>query len=173
MISKNFGLSNCNGFTLIEMMIVAVIISTVASLAAPSFQRAYDRQDFKTGQQEVISTLKKARSYAISTKEAHGVYIDPETLTITLFENSSNPSSSAFDDGDETISVDTVSGSYSYIYADMENSAIVFQPNGSAQITGQGSIYLSGETEDMMAYVSINVMGSTGRIDAYAHYYAW
>lgn len=173
MTSKRFGRSDCRGFTLIEMMIVAVIIGTVASLAAPSFQRAYDKHNFKTGEQAVISTLKKARSNAISSKEPFGVYIDMEAKTLTLFENKSNQSTSAFDDGDVTISVDTLPGEYEYIYADMENSAIVFRPNGSAQVTGYGNIFLAGETDGMMAYISINVLASTGRVDSYSSYYAW
>ncbi len=173
MTSKKLGHSDCRGFTLIEMMIVAVIIGTVASLAAPSFQRAYDKHNFKTGEQNVISTLKKARSSAISSKEPFGVYVDADAMTLTLFENRSDPATSAFDDGDSTISVDTLPGEYEYIYSDMENSAIVFRPNGSAQATGYGNIYLAGETDGMMAYISINVLASTGRVEAYSHYYAW
>jgi len=173
MTSKKFGLSNRHGFTLIEMMIVAVIIGVVASLAAPSFQRAYDRHNFKNGQQEVVSTLKKARSYAISTKESYGVYIDAEARTLTLFDNKANPMASSFEDGDSAISVDTLSENFQYVYADMENSAIVFQPNGSARVTGYGNIFLAGETEGMMAYISISVLASTGRISSYSHFYAW
>ena len=175
MTTKKLGHSNDRGFTLIEMMIVAVIIGTVGALAAPSFQRAYDRHNFKNGQQAVISTLKKARSYAISSKEPHGIFVDPEARTITLFENSANPSTSAFDDGDSAISVDTLPQEYQYVYVETENGTIVFQPNGSAQTTGTGfcNIYLAGETESMMAYVSINVMASTGRVSAYSHFYAW
>lgn len=173
MTSKKSELSNRRGFTLIELMVVVVIIGTVASLAAPSFQRAYDRHNFKSGQQEVISKLKAARSYAISSKTPHGVYIDSEARTLTLFKNSTNPATSSFESGDSALSVDTVSGDYSYIYADMENSAIVFLPNGSAQVTGYGNIFLAGETDGMMAYVSISVLASTGRINAYSHYYAW
>ena len=173
MTGKKLGLSNCHGFTLIEMMIVAVVIGTVASLAAPSFQRAYDRHNFRSGQQDAISTLKKARSYAISTKEPHGVYVDPDARTLTVFENSVNPTGSSFEDGDSAISVDTLSEDFQYVYADIENSAIVFQPNGSARVTGYGNIYLSGETEGMMAYISISVLASTGRISAYSNFYAW
>ena len=173
MTSKKFGLSNRQGFTLIEMMIVAVIIGTVASIAAPSFQQAYDRHNFKGGQQEVVSMLKKARSYAISTKDSYGVHIDSETRAVTLFENRANPSVSSFEDGDSAISIDTLPESFQYVYADMANSAIAFQPNGSALVTGYSNIFLAGETENMMAYISISVLASTGKISTYSNFYAW
>ena len=173
MTNKKSGISNRRGFTLIEMMIVAVIIGTVASLSVPSFQRSYDRHKFTNGQQEVVSALKKARSYAISSKEPHGIYIDSEAKTLTLFKNNVNPAASAFEVGDSALTVDTISGDFQYVYADIENGAIVFRPNGSAQVTGYGNIYLAGETEGMMAYVSINILASTGRIKAYSSFFAW
>lgn len=164
---------NDRGFTLIEMMITAVIIGVVASLAVPSFQRVYDRHSFKTGQEMVTSTLKKARSTAISTKVPCGVYINAAARSITLFENKNNSSVASFDDGDSTLSVDTLPDQFEYLDGDMPNSAIVFRPNGSAQLTGYGNIFLTGETDGMMAYYSINVLASTGRINVYSHYYNW
>lgn len=173
MKSRRVRSSDCRGFTLIEMMITAVIIGVVASLAVPSFQRVYDRHNLQAAEKMVTSTLKKARSFAISNKSPHGVYFDPVVRSVTLFENSVNPAASSFEVGDSALTVDTLPEIMNYVYADFPNNAIVFQPNGSAQLTGYGNIFLAGETDGMMAYFSINILASTGRINTYSHFYAW
>ena len=165
--------SNKLGFTLIEVMIVTVIVGVVAALAVPGFQNAYDRQTFRSGYQDMLSTLKKARSTAISTKQPHGVYFDPEAMSVTLFSNTSDPATNAYDGGDSVLSVDTLPEVFRYLYADVENSAIVFRSNGSAQLTGYCSISLAGESSRMMAYFSTSVLAATGRISSYSGYYAW
>jgi type II secretion system protein H len=162
-----------SGFTMIEMLITAVIIGFVAALAVPNFQSAYDRHSFRSGHQELVSMLKEARSYAISTKEPYGVHFDQNSMIVTLFHNRSNPASTAFDDADSALAVDTLPYEFQYLYTDAENSAIVFRPNGSAQLVGYGNIYLAGETDDMMAYFSTNILASTGRVNSYAHFYNW
>ena len=165
--------SGARGFTLIEVLITTVIIGVVATLAAPSFQRAYERQNYKSGHQVMISTLKKARSFAISNKEPFGVYFDSDAMSVTLFQNVTNPSVSSFESGDSVYSVDTLPDEFQYMHVDFNNSALIFKPNGSAQLTGFGNICLSGETEGMMAYFSTNVLASTGRINTYSNFYAW
>jgi prepilin-type N-terminal cleavage/methylation domain-containing protein len=165
--------SSIGGFTLIEVMIVAVIVGVVATLAVPGFQDAYDRQSFRSGYKEMVNTLKVARSNAIANKQPYGVYFDAQTMAITLFENSSGPETSDFDGGDSTISVDTLPDLFEWMYADVENSAIVFRPNGSAQLTGYCNIYMAGETDGMMAYFSTNILASTGRINSYSSFYSW
>jgi len=164
---------DARGFTLIEMLITCVIVGVVAALAVPSFQTAYDRHNFKSGQQELTSALKKARSYAISNKEPYGVHFNSENLTMTLFQNTTNPSTDTFEESDSTISVDTLPEQFQYVYADCESGAVVFRPNGSALSSGYTNIYLMGETDGMMAYFSINILASTGRINSYSHFYAW
>jgi len=165
--------SGCAGFTLIEVLITAVIIGVLAALSVPGLQRVQDRATFKAGERVVSLKLKKARSYAISQKVPFGVHLDTERRIVTLFENRSGPATATFDSGDSTYSVDTLPDEMQYVYTDAEGSAIVFRPNGSAQLTGYGNIFLAGETRDMMAYFSISILASTGRINTYSHYYAW
>ena len=162
-----------SGFTLIELLITAVLIGVVAALAVPSLQTAYDRQVFKSGYQEMLSNLKEARSSAITDKIPYGVHFDQESRTITVFQNSSNPSTPSLDDGDKVMSKNDLPQQFQYVYCDMENSAIVFRPNGSAQLVGYGNIFLAGETKNMMAYYSTSVLASTGRIATYSQYYKW
>jgi len=161
------------GFTMIELLITTVIIGLLAALSAPSLQRAYDKSKFKGGERIVSSALKKARSYAISNKDLFGVHINTETGQVTVFQNSVDPGTPSYSDGDSAYSVDTLPDEFDYIYVSMENSAIVFRPNGSAMASGYANIYLAGESDGMMAYFAVNVLAATGRVATYSHFYAW
>jgi prepilin-type N-terminal cleavage/methylation domain-containing protein len=150
--------SRQSGFTLIEVMVVVIIFGVLSALAAPSFQKAYD---------------KKARSYAVSNKAPFGVHFDNEGRVVTVFANTSNPSATSFESTDSVYASDTLSPDFPYVYANFENSALVFQPNGSAVSTGGSNIVLVGETSQMMAYFSISVLASTGRVSSHSTFYDW
>jgi prepilin-type N-terminal cleavage/methylation domain-containing protein len=161
------------GFTLIELMIAAVVLGVLAALSVPSLQRAYDKAQFKGGERLVTSALKKARSQAISSKDLFGVHVNAENREVTVFQNISDPATPSYSSGDSVYSVDTLPDEFEYIYTTLENSAIVFRPNGSAMTAGYANIYLAGESDGMMAYFAINVLAATGRVSNYSHYYAW
>jgi len=161
------------GFTLIELLITAVVIGVLATLSVPGLQRVYDKSTFRGGERTVTSSLKRARSYAISDKDLFGVHINVETHVVTVFRNTVDPGTPSYSLGDSVCSVDTLPDEFVYLYTNLENNTIVFRPNGSAIVTGYCNIYMAGESDDMMAYFAINVLASTGRVDAYSHYYAW
>ena len=162
-----------HGFTMIELMITAVVFGVLATLSVPSLQRAYEKAEFRGGERLVVSALKKARSYAISDKDLFGVHINTENRVVTLFQNTADPGTPAYSSGDSVYSVDTLPHEFQYLYTTMENSAIVFRPNGSAMTSGYANIYLAGETDGMMAYFAINILAATGRVSNYSHFYAW
>ena len=161
------------GFTMIELLITTVIIGVLAALSVPSLQRAYDKSTFRGGERTVSSALKKARSYAISNKDLFGVHINTENHQVTVFQNSVDPGTPSYSEGDSAYSIDTLPDEFDYVYVSMENGAIVFRPNGSAMASGYANIYLAGETDGMMAYFGINVLAATGRVATYSHFYAW
>jgi prepilin-type N-terminal cleavage/methylation domain-containing protein len=161
------------GFTMIELLITTVIIGVLAALSVPSLQRAYDKTKFRSGERMVSSALKKARSYAISNKDLFGVYIDAESHQVTVFQNTVDPGTPSYSEGDSAYSVDTLPDEFSYVYVTMEDGAIVFRPNGSAMASGYANIYLAGESDGMMAYFAVNVLAATGRVATYSHFYAW
>jgi type II secretion system protein H len=165
--------SRQSGFTLIEVMVVVIIFGVLSALAAPSFQKAYDKTKFRAGERLVTSALKKARSYAVSNKAPFGVHFDNEGRVVTVFANTSNPSATSFESTDSVYASDTLSPDFPYVYANFENSALVFQPNGSAVSTGGSNIVLVGETSQMMAYFSISVLASTGRVSSHSTFYDW
>ena len=101
--------SNC-GITLIEMMITVVIIGVVTGMAVPRFQAAWEKLRIRGADRDAVSTLRLARSMAITGKDPYGVYFDGNALTITLFKDIVNPSSSVFESGDSVIRIDTFPG---------------------------------------------------------------
>jgi type II secretion system protein H len=159
------------GFTLIEVMVVVIIFGVLSALAAPTFQQAYDKSKFRSGEHMLTSALKKARSYAVGNKTPFGVKLDNESRILTVFENTTNPSVASYESTDSVYAVDTLAEDFQYVYTDLENGTLLFQPNGSAGTSG--NIVLVAETNAMMAYFSISVLASTGRVSSSSNFYSW
>lgn len=159
------------GITLIELLTTAVIIGIVSAMAVPRFQAAWERIKFRSADRDIISTLRLARSMAITDKEQYGVHFDGNALMITLFKDLMNPGSVVFETGDSVVRVDTLPPEFNYLGTDMSNNVLVFQPNGSANFTGGGNIVAMASTEVLIGIQSHNVLASTGRIQSSSSYY--
>ncbi len=160
-----------SGITLIEIMITAVIIGLVTSLAAPHFTTAWERQNFRSGGRALVSKLKVARSYAVSNKTQFGVWLGEEERTVTVFKDVQNLGGLTFDAGDSVISVDTLTEQFDVVASDCANNVIMFNPNGSADFNGGGFIYLVGSTESTVGIVTCDVLASTGRVQTESSFY--
>jgi len=165
--------SNQSGFTLLELMIGTVIVGIVAAMAVPSFQTVYQKNAQRAGSRDLESTIKKARSCAISEKQLYGVYIDTEARTYTLFRNDEEPDESTFEEGDSVVQVDTLPEAFNYAYTSMENGVLIFLPNGAARVDGMGYISLMAESGTMMGHFSLQVTPATGRVSSYSSFYTW
>jgi len=166
-------LRSAAGVTLIEMVTLAVIVGVIAALAAPRFQRAYDKMQFRAANREIISDLRLARSMAITDKTQYGVYFDYTAKTMTIFQDAVNPALFTFDDGDPVVRVDTMARNVHYLLTDVTNNCITFGPNGSADFTGGGNILTIGVLEDIYCEYFHNVLRSTGRVRAYDSWEEW
>ena len=156
---------------MIELMITTVIIGLVAAMAVPRFQIAYDRLQFKSGNRDLTSTLKLARSLAITDKDQYGVYFDAENLSIVLFKDATSGAYAYSSGIDSVIRADTLPYQFSYMTTDLEGHVVFFRPNGSADFNGGGNIYTLADTQDLLGIYGNNILASTGRIQTISYYY--
>ncbi|MFH2048119.1 MAG: GspH/FimT family pseudopilin [bacterium] len=163
------------GMTLIELMTTVVIIGIVAAMAVPRFEGTFEKINYKKANRDIISTIKLARSKAISDKAPYGVYIDQSHLTITLFKDVVNPENYEFEDGDEVVRTDTLASDLEFMDTNLDTDAIIFMPNGSARfitaMTTGADIYTLKYSELLVGTQTHNILASTGRIKTVANYY--
>ncbi len=149
---------------MIELMAVTVIIGVVAAMAVPQMQRTYERMVFRAAVKDMSSTLKLARSMAITSKDQYGVHFDGAKYTITLFRDLVNPSGYDFVTGDSVLRVDTLPKQFMFLGTDCTNNVIVFKPNGASAFTGFGNVYSIAYSEKCIGIQQTNVLASTGRV---------
>lgn len=152
------------GFTMIELMIVVVIVTIATSMATPGLQKAYERMKYRAAVRNVTSTLRLARSTALTIKQQVGIQFDDATKTMTVFTDYVNPTAYAFETGDSILSVDTLPKEVVWMGTDCANNTLAFEPNGSCGFTGGGNLYSLAYTTDMVAFHSTNVLAATGRV---------
>jgi prepilin-type N-terminal cleavage/methylation domain-containing protein len=158
-------LNSSRGVTILELLIAVVIVGIAAGMAVPRFQIAFERARYKAGNKEIVSSLRKARSMALSDKRQYGVYFDETAMTVTTFRDDLNPSLCLFEAaGDSVIAQDTLPVGFHYLMTDCTDNVIVFMPNGSAQFAGGGNIYTYAYSPDVYYSRTHNVLASTGRV---------
>ncbi len=164
-------LKSNSGVTMIELLIVAVIIGVVSSMAVPRFQIGMERMRLKTAAKDVNSIIRLARSYAVSDKQQYGVFIDIDNMMVVMYQDRNDPSANVFDESDSVFVLDTLPTEFTWADTDCENNVISFRPNGSANFVGGGNIYLMGQTEKVIAISQNNVLASTGRVQFQTYIY--
>lgn len=168
-------LKSQRGMTLIELMTTVVIIGVVAALAVPRFEATFEKLNYRSANREIISTMKLARSRAISDKAPYGVYFDQNHLTMTLFKDVVSPANYEFNDGDEVVRIDTLASDMEFMDTNLDTDAIIFMPNGSARfITGMttgADIYTLKYSALVVGTQTHNILASTGRIKTVSNYY--
>ena len=119
------------GITLMEMMIAVVLIGIIAAMAVPRFMIAVDRGKFTSVNRDIVSTLRMARSQAISEKKDMGVFLDGTNFTMTYYEELGGVAD-AYDDGtDLLIRVDSLRVAAPCL-TDITDFTAVFSSSGSA-----------------------------------------
>ena len=159
------------GITLLEMMTTVVIIGIVAGMAMPRFQTAWERIKIRSTSRDIVSTLRLARSMALTDKSQFGVHFDPDVRCLTLFKDLVNPTGGSFEAGDSVIRIDTLPFEFIYLGTDMTNDALVFRPNGSASFQGGGNVWAMAYSDAAAGFLSYNVLASTGRVKSHADFY--
>jgi Tfp pilus assembly protein FimT len=153
---------NYKGMTLLEVMIITVIIGVASMLALPQFGKTSDRLKLKTTGKEIMSSLRLARSSAISQRCQFGVYFDPNSRQYILFEDVANLSSFTYDAGlDSVIASKALPGNVDFGTNSFPNLVAIFKPSGSAASSGSVQVTSSGKYTGSM---TVDVLGSTGRV---------
>lgn len=160
-----------SGFTLIELMIATVIIGIVATMAVPRVQKAFERMEFKSTHQSLNSSIKLARSMAITSKTPYGINVNVEAKTVTLFKDMTAGGYNFTDGIDSVVRIDSMPNHVSYLASDFEGNTMLFEPNGSADFVGGGNIIVMAYSPDILAIFFTNVLASTGRIDSEQYFY--
>jgi prepilin-type N-terminal cleavage/methylation domain-containing protein len=157
---KVFKIGLPSGFTFIELMIVVVIIGVFAAMAIPRFGKIMDGFNLKTSGRDIISSLRLARSYAITQKYQFGIYFDPETNQYILFKDISTPGSYIYDGNDSAMQTQTLPHNVDFTYTSFSDNVVIFKPNGSASATGSVELRSEGVND----HITVDVLASTGRV---------
>lgn len=77
---------NKKGFTLIEILIVVMIFAVIATLALSTYVKSTGTFDFLSNYKNVLSSLRTARVYALTNREAGGTI--PDRYGVQINEDS-------------------------------------------------------------------------------------
>jgi Tfp pilus assembly protein FimT len=158
---------NQSGVTLLELMVIAVMIGVLSAMAIPRWLEYLPQLRTKTAARDTISTLREARSLAISQKVDYGVHFNVYDGNYTLFANTSDPGQATFSEEDSVISRNDIGLEVRMNYTTFPDNCVVFDPNGAA--SGSGTIMVnSGNYQSMF---TIEVLQATGRVKLHEGYY--
>jgi prepilin-type N-terminal cleavage/methylation domain-containing protein len=159
---------NTKGVTMIELMIVTVMVGIIATLAIPRFVPVIHKLKLKNAGRDMISSLRLARSNAVSQRCQFGVYFNLNENEYVLFKDLANLGSFTYDAGSDSDAVTrTLPTKVNFGYTNFPNWAIVFKPDGSASSSGLVELYCY---EDYSGSYTVDVLGSTGRVKLISGY---
>ena len=148
------------GVTLMELVIVAVIIGVMSALAVPSFLNYASKMEAKGTARDIVSTMRMARSKAISERVQYGIFFDPGNRGYTFFKDKVTPANFQFEVGDSIIVRDTLDRDVNYGGNTFTNTTVVFKTDGGASSSGDMQIL---PKSGGFTY-NVNVLASTGRV---------
>ncbi len=147
---------------MIEMLIISVIIAIVAALFVHDFAGTIKKIKWHGFATDIQSSLRGARSYAISHQKQYGVYFDTVAHKMIVFEDKVNKLTFSYEPGDSIVRVDSVEADFDLFSVSFPNQTICFLPNGRASETG----YIDGMQYGDESYqsLSISILAATGRV---------
>lgn len=87
------------GFTLIELILVIAVLSIVAMLSSPFYSRFLLQNAVGNTEDQLIGSLRKAQTYAMSGRQSDSWSVNYSSNTITLYKGTSfSGRNSAFDE---------------------------------------------------------------------------
>ena len=97
--------SRLEGFSLIELIIVLVILSVITALVVPRMTQSVSRMNVESTARRVASSLRLARSLAVAEKVLYLAKfdMDADTLTIVSYQQTSEEGNSPEFEADPTL----------------------------------------------------------------------
>ncbi len=152
--------NNSKGTTLLELVIAAVVLGVIVTMAAPEFGDTIQRLKFKSKSRDVVSDIRLVRSDAVSQRTQFGVHFDYNQNGYVLFKDLVNPGLYQYDTGDSVIKTINWGREALLYYTSFDPSTIIFKPDGSANVTGD--VIFTDATDVHRA--KVNVLAATGRV---------
>lgn len=157
---------NRYGFSLLELIVVAGIISCIAAIGSISFHSHLSETILKTSAQDIESTLILARRLAITKREIYRVVFQPDKCKYWIQDSRgyrvegvaylgkgisfNNPKIGKLGEEDGIVE------------AGIPDDAFSFYPEGTAE---GGSIYLKDKKSD--SWYTITIIPTTGNVRIY------
>ncbi len=148
------------GTTLMELMIICVIISVLSAMAIPSWMNYMPKIRAKAAVRAAISSLRQARSQAITEKKRFGVFFDATNKNFVLFADNANPGNGTYETGDSVITTTALGSNNVLESTTLTGSAVVFDMNGAASQSGTVTF---SSYDAQLSYV-IDILAATGRV---------
>lgn len=150
------------GVSMLEMMIVVVVIGLLAAISVPNFSGAIKKMKFDNEGRDMVSTLRYARSAAITLQQPIGVIFNTDEKKIQTFLDRVNPGSNVFESGDSVLRTDSLEVNVSYFGTTFSGQTVVFQPDGRASAGGyvMAYSYSGGPSRSF----TIGVTAGSGRV---------
>jgi prepilin-type N-terminal cleavage/methylation domain-containing protein len=153
---------NNKGITMLELMITVVIFGITTTLAFPQFERTMDKLRLKSAGRDIVSSLRLARSDAVSQRQQFGVYFDLNSGQCILFKDLANLTAFTYDAGSDSDLVTTTLPSHvNFGSISFPSSVVIFKPDGSASNSGSIGLY---SYEGYYGSFTVDVLSSTGRV---------
>jgi Tfp pilus assembly protein FimT len=130
---------NKKGFTLIEVLLIILLIAMLGVAALMAFFDTSDQFNFISEYKPIVSTMRKARSYAINNKNTEDIDrygLEIKSNSIILFGDGKDSEPYSFD-GDVVVETVTISDKYSLDFLNEHEhvvSVYLFYETGSADL---------------------------------------
>ena len=138
------------GFTLFEVMIVIIVMSILFAIATSTWFRVVESRRVDSATNQVAADLRLAHTRATNRLEDWRMEMDADTRDYRMGPDGAALSASSLPERTEFLSA-------------MGVSAIVFEPDGEAQITGAGNIRIAADDGSPCHEIEVNSV--TSRIE--------
>ncbi len=146
-----------------ELVIVVVVIGLMSAMAVPSFLNYTSKLETKSTARDIVSTLRLARSKAVSERAQYGIFFNTGARQYTYFKDKVSPGLLQYDPGvggDSVIAQHALDADVNYVSNSFTNTTVIFKTDGGA--SSSGDLKLTPASGGFT--YNINVLASTGRV---------